>query len=79
MPDRILTIQQDHRRSFADNRHVYAVVSRRSKGVSIGINLNPDKICIVNFPPSKAPQRMNDSALYPGTMMGGMPRSPQPY
>src|ERR1700722_1233704 len=45
MPDRILTIQQDHRRSFADNRHVYAVVSRRSKGVSIGVNLNPDKVC----------------------------------
>ena len=45
MPDRILTIHQDHRRSFADNRYVYAVVSRRSKGVSIGINLNPDKIC----------------------------------
>jgi wyosine [tRNA(Phe)-imidazoG37] synthetase (radical SAM superfamily) len=25
--------------------YVYAVVSRRSKGVSIGINLNPDKVC----------------------------------
>jgi wyosine [tRNA(Phe)-imidazoG37] synthetase (radical SAM superfamily) len=45
MADRILTIHQDHRRSFADNRYVYAVVSRRSKGVSIGINLNPDKVC----------------------------------
>src|SRR5437764_12108377 len=45
MPDRILTIHQDHRRSFADNRYVYAVVSRRSKGVSLGINLNPDKVC----------------------------------
>src|SRR4051812_47312022 len=45
MADRILTIHQDHRRSFADNRYVYAVVSRRSKGVSVGINLNPDKIC----------------------------------
>ena len=31
--------------TFADNRYVYAVVSRRSKGVSIGINLNPDKVC----------------------------------
>jgi wyosine [tRNA(Phe)-imidazoG37] synthetase (radical SAM superfamily) len=35
----------DHRRSFEDNRYVYAVVSRRSRGVSIGINLNPDKVC----------------------------------
>src|SRR5450631_1117502 len=40
-----LPIQRDHRRSFADHRYVYAVVSRRSKGVSIGINLNPDKVC----------------------------------
>jgi len=28
-----------------ENRYVYAVLSRRSGGVSIGINLNPDKIC----------------------------------
>ena len=27
------------------NRYVYPVVSRRSKGISIGINLNPDKAC----------------------------------
>src|ERR1700737_2399661 len=40
-----LLVQRDHRRSFADNLYVYPVVSRRSKGVSIGINLNPDKIC----------------------------------
>ena len=38
-------VQRDHRRTFPDNLYVYAVVSRRSKGVSIGINLNPDKIC----------------------------------
>jgi len=35
----------DHRRAFENKRYVYAVVSRRSKGVSIGINLNPDKVC----------------------------------
>src|ERR1700722_13802742 len=40
-----LPLHRDHRRSFADNRYVYAVVSRRSKGVSLGINLNPDKLC----------------------------------
>ena len=33
------------RRDFADNFFVYAVVSRRSHGVSIGLNLNPDKVC----------------------------------
>lgn len=36
---------QDHARSFWDFTYVYPVVSRRSQGLSIGINLNPDKIC----------------------------------
>jgi wyosine [tRNA(Phe)-imidazoG37] synthetase (radical SAM superfamily) len=36
---------RDHRRDFADNLYVYAVVSRRSRGVSVGVNLNPDKAC----------------------------------
>jgi len=40
-----LFVHRDHRRNFAENRYVYAVVSRRSKGVSIGVNLNPDKVC----------------------------------
>ena len=42
---RIRLIHRDHRRTFQENLYVYAVVSRRSKGVSIGINLNPDKVC----------------------------------
>jgi wyosine [tRNA(Phe)-imidazoG37] synthetase (radical SAM superfamily) len=44
-PTDSLRVLRDHRRDFADNRYVYAVVSRRSKGVSIGVNLNPDKVC----------------------------------
>jgi len=40
-----LPLHRDHRRTFADNLYVYAVVSRRSKGVSVGLNLNPDKVC----------------------------------
>ncbi len=40
-----LLIHRDHRRTFEENLYVYAVVSRRSKGVSIGLNLNPDKVC----------------------------------
>ena len=35
----------DHPRHYRDNKFVYPVVSRRSRGVSIGINLNPDRIC----------------------------------
>ncbi len=34
-----------HSRKFANQRFVYPVVSRRSGGVSIGVNLNPDKVC----------------------------------
>ena len=34
-----------HERSFDANRFVYPVLSRRSAGLSIGVNLNPDKVC----------------------------------
>jgi wyosine [tRNA(Phe)-imidazoG37] synthetase (radical SAM superfamily) len=34
-----------HDRVWRHNRYVYPVVSRRSKGISIGVNLNPDKVC----------------------------------
>ncbi len=38
-------VYRDHSRTFADHRHVYAVVSRRSGGVSVGINLSPARRC----------------------------------
>src|SRR5262245_796121 len=34
-----------HPRQLGGNRYVYAVHSRRARGISVGINLNPDKIC----------------------------------
>src|SRR5262245_26227779 len=34
-----------HSRRFEENRFVYPVLSRRSEGISVGVNLNPDKIC----------------------------------
>ena len=37
-----------HSRSFRKNQYVYPVLSRRSRGISIGINLNPDKVCNFN-------------------------------
>jgi wyosine [tRNA(Phe)-imidazoG37] synthetase (radical SAM superfamily) len=40
-----LPVFQDHRRDYAANRYAYPVVSRRSRGVSVGLNLNPDKRC----------------------------------
>lgn len=54
-PDKKKRVQQwptaDHEtafgcpRDFLDNRFVYAVVSSRARGLSIGINMNPDKLC----------------------------------
>lgn len=38
-------LHTQHERSFEQNRFVYPVLSRRSGGISIGVNLNPDKIC----------------------------------
>jgi len=36
---------RDHRRQWRHCRYVYPVISRRAKGLSIGVNLNPDKRC----------------------------------
>ncbi len=41
----IIPLHAQHERSFEANRFVYPVLSRRSAGISIGVNLNPDKIC----------------------------------
>jgi wyosine [tRNA(Phe)-imidazoG37] synthetase (radical SAM superfamily) len=43
--ERLLAAHRDHDRHFQENRYVYPVLSRRSRGISVGINLNPDKIC----------------------------------
>jgi wyosine [tRNA(Phe)-imidazoG37] synthetase (radical SAM superfamily) len=43
--DQFLSAHRDHDRHFQANRFVYPVLSRRSRGISVGINLNPDKIC----------------------------------
>lgn len=32
-------------RNFLDNRFVYVVISARARGLSVGVNLNPDKRC----------------------------------
>ncbi|HEY9171037.1 MAG TPA: radical SAM protein [Verrucomicrobiae bacterium] len=32
-------------RDFLDNRFVYAVISPRAMGLSVGVNMNPDKLC----------------------------------
>ncbi len=47
--DRILDAR-DHRRELLQNRYVYAVMSRRARGLSIGVNLNPDQVCNFDCP-----------------------------
>src|SRR5204863_8907786 len=37
--------ESSHPREFRQNTYVNPVLSRRSGGVSVGINLNPDKAC----------------------------------
>jgi wyosine [tRNA(Phe)-imidazoG37] synthetase (radical SAM superfamily) len=34
-----------HSRNWRQNLYVYPVISRRSEGLSVGVNLNPDKAC----------------------------------
>jgi wyosine [tRNA(Phe)-imidazoG37] synthetase (radical SAM superfamily) len=46
---RALTFK-DHDRGLGGNRYVYAVLSRRARGLSIGVNLNPDKACNFDCP-----------------------------
>jgi wyosine [tRNA(Phe)-imidazoG37] synthetase (radical SAM superfamily) len=38
-------LHTQHERQFAANRFVYPVLSRRAGGISLGVNLNPDKVC----------------------------------
>ena len=44
-PLNVVPLHAQHERTFETNRFVYPVLSRRSGGISIGVNLNPDKIC----------------------------------
>jgi wyosine [tRNA(Phe)-imidazoG37] synthetase (radical SAM superfamily) len=41
----IVPLHTQHLRRFEENRFVYPVLSRRSAGISVGVNLNPDKVC----------------------------------
>ena len=41
----VLPLHTQHQRRFEENRFVYPVLSRRSGGISVGVNLNPDKVC----------------------------------
>lgn len=40
-----LPLHARHPRRYHENKFVYPVLSRRSHGISLGVNLNPDKVC----------------------------------
>jgi wyosine [tRNA(Phe)-imidazoG37] synthetase (radical SAM superfamily) len=44
-PGNLPTLYTEHPRLFHENTFVYPVLSRRSRGLSVGVNLNPDKVC----------------------------------
>jgi len=41
----ILEAHRQHSRHWESFKYVYPVLSRRSHGISIGLNVNPDKVC----------------------------------
>jgi len=43
--DETLPAHRHHPRELDDHRYVYAVLSRRARGVSVGVNLSPHKAC----------------------------------
>ncbi len=45
MAEKTLRQFKNHPRNWRENFYVYPVISRRSRGLSIGVNLNPDTAC----------------------------------
>jgi wyosine [tRNA(Phe)-imidazoG37] synthetase (radical SAM superfamily) len=60
--DALQAAYRKHERRWNDNRYVYPVVSRRSGGISIGINLNPGKECSFDCIYCQVDRRHRDAA-----------------
>jgi len=50
-------------RDFLDNHFVYAVISSRARGLSLGINMNPDKFCNFDCVYCEVDRRQPSSAM----------------
>jgi len=50
MPTSNLSIYRSQPREFLGNRFVYAVVSSRARGLTIGVNINPNQACNYECP-----------------------------
>lgn len=62
-----LPLHSQHQRTYHDNKFVYPVLSRRSRGISIGINLNPDKICNFDCIYCQVDRREESETCFVGT------------
>jgi wyosine [tRNA(Phe)-imidazoG37] synthetase (radical SAM superfamily) len=58
------SVLRDHRRQWRDCLYVYPVISRRARGLSIGVNLNPDKRCNFACPYCQIDRRKRRSLEY---------------
>jgi pyruvate-formate lyase-activating enzyme len=58
------SVLHDHRRQWRDCLYVYPVISRRARGLSIGVNLNPDKRCNFACPYCQIDRRKRRSLDY---------------
>lgn len=54
----LLAAFSDHSRDFNGFRYIYPVLSRRSGGLSIGVNLNLDKLCNYDCPYCQVDRRI---------------------
>lgn len=50
MPNSTLGAYRNKPREFLGNRFVYAVISSRARGLSIGVNMNPNQACNYDCP-----------------------------
>lgn len=70
MPTSTLGTYRYQPREFLGNRFVYAVVSSRARGLTVGVNMNPNQACNYNCPycevvrtPEKAETKLDLKAL----------------
>ena len=70
MPHSMLGAYRHQPREFLDNRFVYAVISSRARGLTVGVNMNPNQACNYDCPycevvrrPEMADQKLDLKAL----------------
>ena len=70
MPNSTLSAYHNQPREFLGNRFVYAVISSRARGLTIGVNVSPNQACNYSCPycevvrtPDKAEQKLDLKVL----------------